>query len=96
MTIKQIEKLGVTVALKFANAESIKRGDVIREVVRTKKLSLDDSIILADCIVKGLHQSGKSIVLQSPHCSCPSESQLSIDCAVHRAGISAALSGVGL
>lgn len=65
MTIKQIEKLGVTVALKFANAESIKRGDVIREVVRTKKLSLDDSIILADCIVRGLYQAGKTMVVSA-------------------------------
>lgn len=45
---------------------------------------------------KGLYQSGNSIVRPASHCSCPTESQLSIDCPVHHAGISAALSVVGL
>lgn len=94
MTIKQIEKLGVEVALKFANVESVKRGDVIREVVRTKKLSLEDSIILADCIVKGLAQSGKAVVI--PDCCCFPDGTYNIDCPTHQHGIRAAFGAVGL
>lgn len=96
MTERQLSSLAVNIALRYKDSETIRRSDVIRDVVRAHKLSLDESIIVADCIVKGLYQSGKSIVLPAQHCSCPSESQLSIDCPVHHAGISAALSVVGL
>lgn len=63
MTEKQVLKLAAKIAKQYASQESIRRSDVIRDVVRTKKLNLEDSIILADCIVKGLFQAGKSITV---------------------------------
>ena len=63
MTESQLLKLAARIAKKYVSAESVKRSDVIREVVRTKKLNIDDSIIMADCIVKGLFASGKAMVM---------------------------------
>ena len=63
MTEKQLSKLAAKIAQKYVPTESIRRSDIIREVVRTKKLNLADSIILADCIVKGMYQAGKTIIL---------------------------------
>ena len=63
MTEKQLSKLAAKIAQKYVPTESIRRSDVIREVVRTKKLNLADSIILADCIVKGMYAAGKTVVL---------------------------------
>ena len=63
MTEKQLTTLAVKIAKRYANSESIRRSDVIREVTRTHKLNLEDSIILANCIVKGMYQAGKTIVL---------------------------------
>ena len=63
MTEMQLSKLAAKIAQKNVPTESIRRSDVIREVVRTKKLNLADSIILADCIVKGMYVAGKTIVL---------------------------------
>ena len=54
---------GFKLGMKYKTAESVRRSDVIREVVRTHKLNLDDSIIVADCIVKGLYLAGKAVVL---------------------------------
>ena len=59
----QLSKLALKVAGKYTNVKSIRRSDVIRDVVRTHKLNLEDSIVLADCIVKGMYQAGKTIVL---------------------------------
>ena len=58
-----VYKLAARIANKYISFESVKRSDVIREVVRTQKLNLDDSIIMADCIVKGLYAAGKTVVL---------------------------------
>ena len=63
MTQTQLNKLALKVAGKYSNAQSVRRSDVIRDVVRTHKLNLEESIILADCIVKGMYQAGKTIVL---------------------------------
>ena len=63
MTEKQLLKLAARIAKKYASSDSVKRSDVIREVVRTKELNLADSIILADCIVKGMYAAGKTIVV---------------------------------
>jgi hypothetical protein len=63
MTEKQLSALAIKIAKRYADSESIRRGDVIREVTRTRKLNLEDSIILADCIVKGLHAAGKTIIV---------------------------------
>ena len=63
MTQTQLSKLALKVAGKYSNAQSVRRSDVIRDVVRTRKLNLEESIILADCIVKGMYQAGKTIVL---------------------------------
>lgn len=65
MTEKQILKLAAKIAKEYAAKDSVRRSDVIRDVVRTKKLNLEDSIILADCIVKGLFEAGKSITVSA-------------------------------
>ncbi len=63
MTESQLLKFASKIALKYKTAESVRRSDVIREVVRTHKLNLDDSLIAADCIVKGLYAAGKTVVI---------------------------------
>lgn len=63
MTQTQLSKLALKVAGKYSNVQSVRRSDVIRDVVRTRKLNLEESIILADCIVKGMYRAGKTIVL---------------------------------
>ena len=63
MTESQLLKIAARIAKKYVSADSVKRSDVIRQVVRTKKLSLEDSIILADCIIKGMYAAGKTVVL---------------------------------
>lgn len=63
MTEPQLLKLVGKIAMKYKTAESVRRSDVIREVVRTHKLNLNDSLIMADCIVKGLYAAGKTVVL---------------------------------
>jgi hypothetical protein len=63
MTQTQLSKLALKVTSKYSNVRSIRRSDVIRDVVRTHKLNLEESIILADCIVKGMYQAGKTIIL---------------------------------
>ena len=63
MTEKQLRNLAVKIAMRYETAETVRRSDVIRDVVRTHKLSLDESIILADCIVKGMYQAGKAVVV---------------------------------
>lgn len=63
MTESQVLKLAAHIAKKYVSAETIRRSDVIRDVVRTRKLNLEESLILADCIVKGMYLSGKTIVM---------------------------------
>jgi hypothetical protein len=63
MTIEQTSKLALKIASKYAKSEAVRRSDVIRDVTRTHKLNLEDSLILADCIVKGLYAAGKSIIV---------------------------------
>ena len=63
MTQTQLSKLASKIASKYKSVQSVRRGDIIREVVRARKLNLEDSIILADCIVKGMYQAGKTIIL---------------------------------
>lgn len=65
MTEKQVLNLASKIAKQYAAKESVRRSDVIRDVVRTRKLNLEDSIILADCIVKGLFEGGKSIAVSA-------------------------------
>lgn len=65
MTMNQVNKLAVKVARKYKNAESVRRSDVIRDVARTRKLNLEESLILAGCIVKGLYAAGKTIVVSA-------------------------------
>ena len=65
MTQRQLNALAVKIAKRYAAVESIRRNDVIRDVVRTKRLNLDDSIILADCIVKGLYEAGRTIAVSA-------------------------------
>ncbi len=65
MTITEIEDMAREIAAKFADSDSVRRGDVIRVVVRTRKLNLDDSLILAHCIIEGLYQAGKSVVVSA-------------------------------
>lgn len=65
MTEKQVLNLARKIAKQYAGKESIRRSDVIRDVVRTKKLNLEDSVILADCIVKGLLEAGKPITVSA-------------------------------
>ncbi len=54
MTKSQLLKLAGKIAQKYIAVESVKRSDVIREVVKTRKLNMEESLIMADCIVKGL------------------------------------------
>ncbi len=63
MTESQLLKLAARIAKKYVSGESVKRSDVIRQVVRTRKLNLEDSILLADCIVKGMYAAGKTVVV---------------------------------
>ncbi len=63
MTESQLLKLAARIAKKYVSAESVKRSDVIRQVVRTRKLNLEDSLILADCIIKGMYAAGKTVVI---------------------------------
>ena len=63
MTESQLLKFAAKIAQKYTAVESVKRSDVIRDVVRTRKLNMEESLILADCIVKGMYQAGKTIVL---------------------------------
>lgn len=63
MTESQLLKFAVEIAKQYAAAESIKRSEVIRAVVRTRKLNLDDSLIMADCIIEGMYAAGKTVVL---------------------------------
>ena len=63
MTEKQLTTLAIKIAKRYANSESVRRGDVIRDVARTHKLNLEDSIILADYITKGLYAAGKTIIV---------------------------------
>ena len=63
MTEKQLSAIAVKVARKYRAADSVRRSDIIRDVVRTRKLNLADSITLADCIVKGLYEAGKSVTV---------------------------------
>ena len=63
MSEKQLMRFVSKIAMKYKTAESVRRSDVIREVVRTHKLNLDDSLIAADCIVKGLYAAGKTVVV---------------------------------
>ncbi len=63
MTKSQLLKLAGKIAQKYIAVESVKRSDVIREVVKTRKLNMEESLIMADCIVKGLYAAGKTVVL---------------------------------
>lgn len=63
MTTPQLLNFAATMARKYSAVESVRRSDVIRDVVRTRKLNLEDSIILADCIVRGLYEAGKTVVI---------------------------------
>ena len=63
MTQSELNSLAVTIAKKYAAVESVKRSDVIRDVVRSRKLPLEESLIMADCIVKGMYAAGKTIVV---------------------------------
>ena len=63
MTESQLLKLAARIAKKYVSAESVKRSDVICQVVRTRKLNLEDSLILADCIIKGMYAAGKTVVV---------------------------------
>jgi hypothetical protein len=63
MTESQLLRLASRIAGKYVSAESIRRSDVIREVVKTRKLNMEESLIMADCIVKGLYAAGKTVVL---------------------------------
>ena len=65
MTIEQCSKLALKIAGKYAKSESVRRSDVIRDVVRTHKLNMEESLILADCIVKVMYAAGKSIVVSA-------------------------------
>jgi hypothetical protein len=63
MTESQLLNFAARIAKKYTEVESVKRSEVIRAVVRTRKFDLEDSLIMADCIVKGLYQAGKTVVL---------------------------------
>ncbi len=63
MTESQLLKLASKIAKKYASAESVRRSDLIRDVVRTHKLNMEDSLIMADCILKGMYAAGKTVVL---------------------------------
>lgn len=63
MTQTQLDNLAAKIAKKYTKAESVRRCDVIRDVVRTRQLSLSDSIQLANAIVRGLYEAGKAVVV---------------------------------
>ena len=63
MTMNQVSNLALKIARKYKDADLVHRSDIIREVVRTNKLNMEESIILADCIVKGMYASGKTVVV---------------------------------
>ena len=63
MNENQLKSLAKKIARKYITAETIRRADVIRDVARTHKLNLEDSITLADCIVKGMYQAGKTLIV---------------------------------
>ena len=63
MNENQLKSLAKKIARKYIMAETIRRADVIRDVARTHKLNLEDSITLADCIVKGMYQAGKTLIV---------------------------------
>lgn len=63
LTEDQLTKLATKVARRYVKEDKVDRADVLREVVRTKKLNLEESLIMRDCIVKGLYQAGKTIVV---------------------------------
>ena len=65
MKQSQLLQLAANIAKKYSSTESVRRSDVIRDVVRTKKLNLEDSLIMADCIVKGMYAAGKTITDRS-------------------------------
>ena len=63
MTEAQLLKFAARIAKKYTAVESVKRSEVIRAVVRTRKFNLADSLFMADCIVKGLYAAGRTVVL---------------------------------
>lgn len=64
MTQTQLSGLATKIAGKYATENIVRKADVIRDVVRTHKLNLEDSLILADCIIKGMYLAGKTIIVQ--------------------------------
>lgn len=63
MTESQLLKFAAKIAQKYTAVESVKRSDVVREVVKTRKLNMEESLIMADCIVKCLYAAGKTVVI---------------------------------
>jgi hypothetical protein len=63
MKMNQVSKLALKIARKYKDAEQVRRGDIIRDVVRSNKLNMEESLICADCIVKGMYQAGKTVVV---------------------------------
>ena len=61
MTTRQLKRLAVTIAKRFNCSEVIKFDEVLREVVRTKKLGLEDSIIIANIIIVAAYQAGRTV-----------------------------------
>ena len=70
MKQSQLLQLAANIAKKYSSTESVRRSDVIRDVVRTKKLNLEDSLIMADCIVKGMYAAENVSLDQGDYC-CP-------------------------
>jgi hypothetical protein len=64
MTQTQLSGLAANIASKYVAENIVRKADVIRDVVRTHKLNLEDSLILADCIIKGMYLAGKTIIVQ--------------------------------
>jgi len=54
MSKADVGKLAAAIAVKYTYSTGVKRSDVIRDVVRTHRLNLDDSIIVADLIMEAL------------------------------------------
>jgi hypothetical protein len=63
MTERQMLKFAGRIAKKYISSGSVKRSDIIREVVKARKLNMEESLIMADCIVKGFYAAGKTVVL---------------------------------
>ena len=63
MTESQLLKFAAKIAKQYSSDESVTRSEVIRAVVRTRKFNLEDSLIMADCILKGCYRAGKTVVL---------------------------------